>query len=233
MDKLYNFHYAMFLANQQYGLNLLPENFEEVGLIAYNLIGNKITRLYKICLDIDCDSNSVTLPCNCDVIEAVTYGFEDWNFVSNTLPNGDYSSLFTESYIESRKGFRNPLYIPGKFVKYERVGDKLYFNQNYNGKVFILYWGEMLDDEGLPQITEKEAMAIATYCAYSDKFKEGLITNNANIIQLSTLLKQEWNRQCDAARVTDYLSQNDMDEILDAKTSWNRKLYGKTYKPIQ
>ena len=59
MDKLYNFHYAMFLANQQYGLNLLPENFEEVGLIAYNLIGNKITRLYKICLDIDCDSNSL------------------------------------------------------------------------------------------------------------------------------------------------------------------------------
>jgi hypothetical protein len=26
---------------------------------------------------------------------------------------------------------------------------------------------------------------------------------------------------------------NEMNEILDAKTSWNRKIYNKSYKPIQ
>jgi len=39
-----------------------------------------------------------------------------------------------------------------------------------------------MDDDGLPELTDKEATAIATYIAYITKFKEGLITNNPNII---------------------------------------------------
>lgn len=233
MDKLQNFHYAMYLANSMYGITMLPEDFEEIGLIAYNLIGNKKARLYRAELDIDKKTNTVTLPCNCDRLEAVTYQFEDWNYVTNQDPEGDYASLFTEAYIESRKGYRNPLYLSGKFAKFERVGDTLYLDQYYNGKIWILYFGEILDDEGLPQLTDKEAIAIATYCAYVTKYKEGIQTNNGNIIQMATVLKADWNRQCDAARVVDYFTQNDMDNILDAKTSWNRKIYGKSYKAIQ
>ena len=80
------FGYAMFLANSLYGLNMDSDIFEELGLIAFNQIGNKRTRLYKTCLPVECGSNQVQLPCNCDMIEAVTYGFEDSNYVSNTLP---------------------------------------------------------------------------------------------------------------------------------------------------
>jgi hypothetical protein len=92
--------------------------------------------------------------------------------------------------------FNDPLYIRGKFVKYEQVGDKLYFSGPY-GSINILYKGTILDDEGLPEITDKEAVAIATYCAYVTKFKEGIMTNNSNIIQLAQMLKQQWNVQCD------------------------------------
>ena len=228
-----NFHYAMFLVNSLYGLGIIQEDFEEMGLIAWNLIGNKRTRIYRITLDIDPQENTVQLPCNCDIIEAVTYGFEDWEHVSNIFPNGDYNSLFSESYIEARKAFRNPLYLPGKFVKYERVGDILYLDKNYGGTISILYRGQILDEDELPQITDKEALAIATYCAYVTKFKEGLITSNPQIIQVAQLLEQRWQKQCDAARVDDYLSENQMNEILDAVSNWNRKIYGKSYKPIQ
>ena len=228
-----NFHYAMYLANSLYSMDMLPEDFEEIGLIAWGLIGNKRTRLYRTCLDIDCGTNTVQLPCNCDIIEAITYGFEDWEHVSNIAPNGDYNSLFTESYIEARKNFNGPLYIPGKFVKYERVGDTLYLDANYNGKIFILYKGQIVDDDGLPQLTDKEALAIATYCAYVNKFKEGLSTNNMGIVQMEQALEIKWNRPCDAAIVPDSISQNEMNEILDAKSNWNRKIYGKTYKPLR
>ena len=122
--------------------------------------------------------------------------------------------------------------IPGRFVKYERVGDTLYLDQEYGGKIYILYKGDILDDEGLPQITDAEAIAIATYCAYLTKFKEGLMTNNPNIIQMAQFLKQEWLQKCDAARIPESVSMNEMNEILDAKTSWNRKIYNKSYKPI-
>ncbi len=227
-----NFKSAMFQANLLYDLELSPENFEEIALIAWNFIGNKKVRLYKYCTKINCEDNSVELPCNTDIIEAVTYGFEDWNYTTNDTPNGDFNSQFVESYIEGRKLFKNPLYVSGRFAKYERVGDTLYFEKNY-GIVNILYKGVLLDDEGLPDINDKESLAIATYCAYIKKYKDGLITNNPNIIQLAQLLEQKWYRYCDAARVPEYLNQNDMNEILDVKTSWDRKRYNKSYKVLK
>ena len=227
-----NFHYAMSLANTLYGLNLSPDNFEEMGVVAQSKIGNKRTRLYRITLDVSC-KNTVDLPCNCDIIEAITYGFEDWNWVTNLTNNGDWSTNFTEHYIEARKMFENPLYVSGKYVKYERVGNTLYLDNNYGGKINLLYKGEVLDDDGLPQITDKEAEAIAAFCAYTVKYKEGLQTNNVNIINLANDLKRNWCTLCDAARVSEELSQNEMDEILDAKSSWNRKVFGKSYKPIK
>lgn len=227
-----DFHYAMTLANQLYDLEMIPENFEEIGLIAWGFIGNKRVRLYKYCTNLNCATMTVDLPCNCDIVEAVTYGFEDWNYTTNLTPNGDFNSQFVESYIEGRKMFNNALYPSGRFVKYERVGDTLYFDRNY-GKINILYKGIIADENGLPKLNDKEAMAIATYCAYVTKFKEGLRTNNANIINMAQVLKNEWNKFCDAARVPEELDQNDMNQILDAKSSWDRKRYNKSIKPVR
>lgn len=226
-----NFKSALFQANLLYDLEMLPEDFEEIGLIAWNFIGNKKVRLYRFHSELDCN-NSVQLPCNADIIEAVTYGFEDWNYTTNDTPNGDFNSQFVESYIEGRKLFENPLYINGRFAKYERVGDTLYFDKNYK-IVNILYKGILLDDEGLPDIDDKECLAISTFCAYMKKYKEGLKTNNPNIIQMAQLLEQKWYRYCDAARVPASFSQNDMNEILDAKNSWDRKRYNKGFHPIK
>ncbi len=228
--KLNNFHYAMSLMETLYGISIQEDQFEEIALLAWNLIGNKRTRLYRysVCVD-SCNNEGVELPCNLEEIEAVTTSFEEWDYSTNDTPDGRLSSAFTEEYIEHRKVFRNPLYAPGKFIRYERVGDMLYFDRPY-GKINILYKGELVDDDGLPQITDKEANAIATYCAYTIKYKEGLMTNNANIIQLANTLKQLWDKQVDQARVDYYMSQNEWDEILDCKSTWNRKQYNKSLK---
>ena len=226
-----NFHQAMFQANLLYGVEMLPQDFEEFGLIAWNLIGNKNVRLYRYCTKIECPDYTVELPCNCDIIEAVTYASEDWKYVTNYSPNGDYTSKFVENYIEGRKMYEDPLYMSGKYAKFERVGDTLYFDKNY-GTVYILYKGVILDDEGLPMLSEKESLAIATFVAYRKKYKEGLMTNNANILQTAQLMLQDWLKYCDAARVPEYLNQNEMNDILDAKTNWNRKRHNFSYKPV-
>lgn len=227
------FGYAMFLANQMYGLELLPEDFEEIGLVAWNMIGNKKQKLYRYCTDINCSSNTVKLPCNCDDIEAITYGFEDWNFVSNFYPNGDPYSSWIEDYIESRKAFENPFYIGGRYVSYERVGDTLYLDGKYSGKIFILYKGTILDNDGLPEISVAEAQAIAAFCAYVIKFKEALRTNDKATLELSNMLERRWKTLCSQARVPEHISQNEWNEILDAKVNWNRKIYNKSYKPLK
>ena len=226
-----DFNYIYTVANSLYGLELEPEQFEELGLTAWNLIGNKTVRLYNYSADISCDDLSVQLPCNCDIIEAVTYNHEDWNYSTNKTVNGDYNSQFTEQYIEARKLYQAPLYVSGKYAKYERVGDTLYFDKDY-GKVNILYKGIILDEDGLPQVNEKEALAIATYIAFATKQKQGWITNNQNIIQLAQYLYQQWLKYCDSARVPLSIDQNTMNQVLDAKSSCNRKVYNKAYKPI-
>lgn len=227
------FGYALFLANSMFGVNISQEDFEELGLVAWNFIGNKNCRLYRVISDVDCKTGKVNLPCNCDIIEAVTYPFEDWEYTSNMYMDGDYNSGWIEQYIETRKHFTNPLYVGGRYVQYVQDGNTLYIDQKGIDKVSILYKGVFMDEDGLPAITNAEAVAIATFVAWTLKFKEGLKTNNKDIITMAQMLEARWYKLCDAARVPEYISQNEMNKILDAKTSWNRKIFNKSYKPVR
>lgn len=226
-----DFHAPMFQANLLYGLNLDEDTYEELALNAWGLIGNKHYRLYKISAVIDKDTLSVELPCNASTVEAVTADGEDWDYTSNIHDHGDIYTKFTEEYIELMKHDKNSFYLSGHYVDFNQQGNTLYFPHNY-GKVNILYKGYQVDENGLPELTDKEVIAIATYCAFYDKYKMALMTNNTVSMNFANNLKQEWYRQCDAARVPEHITQNEMDRILDAKVSWNRKVYNKSFKPI-
>jgi hypothetical protein len=191
---LNNFHYALSLLETLYGVNLPEEQFEEIALVGFNLIGNKRSRLYRYCTC--AHSKEIELPCNAEFLESVTIPCEDWNYSTNDTLDGDPHSADIEQHIEERKHFTEPLHVSGKYVPYERVGNTLYFDKPY-GKICILYKGLVLDDDGLPEITDKEAMALATYCAYVTKLKEGLQSNNTNTINLSSTLYNKWTLQCD------------------------------------
>ena len=226
MNKV-NFHYIAVLLDMLYQLEISDSELEELGLVGWDLIGNKPTRLYRYsaCLD---SNNSIKIPCNAESIESVTAQWEDWSYSTNKQVHGDQRTSYIEQKIEAEKVYTSPYYIPGKLLKYEQVGDTLYFAKNY-GKVTILYKGILMDEDGLPELSDKEALAIATFIAYTLKFKEGLQTNNPQIIAMSDRLNQLWLKRCDQARVSK-LSQNDMNEILDIKNSWERACYGMSYK---
>lgn len=222
-----DFHYSMNLLEMLYGITIQEDTWEEIALVGWNYLGNKRVKLYRY--QTSTNNGEVQLPCNVEDVEAVTTNFEEWAYSTNDTPNGDIRTAFIESYIEHRKAFRDPLYASGKFIKFERVGNTLYFDRPY-GTVNILYKGILVDDNGLPQITDKEAVALATYCAHVLKYKEGIKTNNANIIKLAEDLRLKWLLQADQARNDYYMSQNDWDKLLDAKSSWNRKSFGKSLK---
>lgn len=224
-------HYAQYLANELYGIDLPTDKFEELALIAYNFIGNKNCKLYRYFAAVDPETLSIELPCNCVSLEAITGALEDWQHVTNKDWNGDNYSAYIEQYIENSKMFMDPLYTRGKFLNFERVGNTIYFDKPY-GFVAILYKGEVLDDNGLPEINDKEANAIAAYIAYVTKYKESIITLNQSVMTIATALKQEWTIKCDQARTPEYINQNEMDQILDAKTNWNRKVFRKSLKPV-
>ena len=55
-----NFRYAITLAQTLYDVEGDTEDLEEIGLVAYNFIGNKNTHLNKIILDVNCTDGSLS-----------------------------------------------------------------------------------------------------------------------------------------------------------------------------
>ena len=227
-----NFKYAITLAQMLYDIDINDmDTLIEIGLVAYNFIGNKNTHLSAEIVNVDPRTGIVKLPCKADLVEAITYpNGEDWNYTSNTKNFGDFNSLNIEQYIEKSKQSTDPLYISGKFVKYRREGNYIYVNEKIDS-VCVLYHTETLDEDDLPLINDKEAVAIADYIAYTVKYKEALRSNNSAVFQMAQTIKRQWLIHCDAARVPEYVSQNEMNDLLEVFSSHNRKVHGRSYKP--
>lgn len=226
--KLQNFNSVYSLANILYGTTLDPNNFEDIVLNGWELIGNKHTRLYRYTTDtVD---NRIELPCNVDVIESVHIPWEDAQMTSDITIFPRVDNEYYEQYSESWKWDNNPLYHKGKLLNYKLEGDTLLFDRNYNN-VVIVYHGIIVDDTGLPLLNDREIKALATYATYIDLYKQSLVRKDGNIMQLASAVKLDWLKLCRAARIPDHLSQNDMNTILDVRTRWDRKSYNKSFKP--
>lgn len=230
MSKLYHINSAYSLVKTLYGIEPPTEDFEDLSLNAWTLIGNRHTRLYRYIADTQ--HKEIDLPCNVDHIESVHIPIPDAQVTSSSDSFVGYDSVLTERYIDAWRFMDDPLNTPGKLIKYQEGGDKLYFNHDYK-HVMIVYKGVIADEEdGLPLINDKEMNAIAAYVAYVYYFKEALITKNKDTFTLAQSLKEDWLRKCNAARIPEYVSQNDMDKILDIKSRWDRKMYSKSFKPV-
>lgn len=231
----HSFNTAYTQARELYGIVMNPDEFETLGLIAWDKIGNKRMRFYKYETIPVQDSQSawfIDLPCNTDLIEAITADYEDYQKTDPMRSANQNYNGWQESYVESRKYNTNFLYSSGKFIKYTQEGNRLYLADKFN-KVLILYRGVLTDDEGLPSLNEKELDAIATFCAYTKTFKDALVSRDKNSMEFAMLLKADWLKKCTQARVPSYMNQNELDEILNVSTSWDRKRFGKSFKPIK
>ena len=231
----YSFHTAYTQARELYGLELNPDEFESIGLTAWGKIGNKKYRLYKyqvVPTKNELNEYYVDLPCNVDCIEAVTTNYEDYQKTTPTTLAGNNQNGWIEGYVETRKYNTGKLYVSGKFIKYREENNKIILSDRFQ-VVNILYKGYVVDDDGLPYLSEKEVDAIAVFCAYTDMFKKALLTRDGASMQLAQILEQKWLKLCTQARVPDYINQNEMDEILNVATSWDRKRFGKSFKPIK
>ena len=223
---LSNIKAAYGLCDSLYGVTPDENSFEDLVLTAWNKIGTKHTRLYRY--EGSVEDGVLKLPCNVDVIESVHVPIPDAQMSSNSS-NYPWQNVWIESYIDFFPRLNDPYFQPGKLVKYDEGDGELYFPHNYP-KVLVVYHGILADDEdGLPLVNDKELTAIATFVAYASLYKDGIKKRDVNTVKLAQTIKEDWLRACNAARIPEHMSQNDMDAILDAKTSWNRKSYHKSF----
>ena len=216
------------LANSLYGVTMDIDTFEDVALNGWELIGNKQTRLHRFITDTE--NGKIKLPCNVDIIEAV---YVPGLVVQETSNSGviEYINKSVELYIESQKKEMNPFYNKGHLVKYRIEGDYIVLDKDYNN-VTIIYHGIILDEEGLPYLSDKEVQALAAYVAYVQTYKKSLIKSDGNLVNLANVIKADWIRLCNSARIPNHITQNDMNDVLDVKTRWDRKMYSKSFNVL-
>ena len=228
--QLHNIKTAYGLAESLYGVTPTESQFEDLALNAWELIGTKHTRLHRYVGDTK--DKVLKLPCNADLIESVHLPIVDAQ-ISTPLTDFNHDAVYIEREITMDNKVSDPYYQVGKYLRYDQGNGELFFDKDYK-RVMVVYHGVLLDDEsGLPLINEKEMRAIACYVAYASLYREGLIKRDSGLVQLANTIKADWLQLCNAARIPDHLSQNDMDAILDVKVRWDRKMYGKSFKSIR
>lgn len=225
--ELSNFYSLIPYMKTFFGMNVSDEDVEDIGLEAWDKIGNKRYNMYNF--SGDPENCTLSLPCNILSIEAVTDNGIPFKKTDNILSYNydnkrieEYAYRINESFFQTK----------GNFIDYELNADrtKLIFKHNHSS-INVLYKGLQVDEDGLPLLNDKERAAIGAYIAYVIKFKEGMMTNDRNTLEVSNMLNNRWKRACGNARTT-YINQNDWDKILNAKTSWDRKKFNISYKPI-
>lgn len=228
--QLFNINTVYGLVETLYGITPNESNFEDIVMNGWSYINNKHTRLYRYVADAD-ENGVLDLPCNVDVIESVHIPMPDAKMTSNKTVFNEINTLFTEGYIDAWKRLEDPYWTRGKLVKYDEGNNQLFFARPYKN-IIVVYHGIIADEEtGLPLVTDKEIKALAAYVAYASLYREGIQKRNPDIIQFAQTIYADWLKLCNAARIPEHLSQNEMDSILDVKTRWDRKQYGRSYKP--
>lgn len=228
--QLFNINTVYGLVETLYGITPNESNFEDIVMNGWSYINNKHTRLYRYVADAD-KNGVLDLPCNVDVIESVHIPMPDAKMTSNKTVFNEINTLFTEGYIDAWKRLEDPYWTRGKLVKYDEGNNQLFFARPYKN-IMVVYHGIIADEEtGLPLVTDKEIKALAAYVAYASLYREGIQKRNPDIIQFAQTIYADWLKLCNAARIPEHLSQNEMDSILDVKTRWDRKQYGRSYKP--
>ena len=185
MSQLVNIRASYPLVKSLYGIEANTDDFEEVALAGWELIGNKHTRLYRYTGSTI--NGELELPCNVDVIESVHIPVVDAQLTSNKINYIDTDSVLVESYIDAWNSGTDPFNQKGKYVKYKEGDNVLYFNRDYD-KVIVIYHGIIVDDEsGLPLINEKEMKAIAAFVAWRELLKEGIRKRSGDLIKLAQI----------------------------------------------
>lgn len=224
----YDFKSVYEILGLIYDLSDLSEHVvENLGMFAWDKIGSKQYAVYE--LKIPIEDHEIELPCNVGEIIGVFGPYEDIRYTANDSVYPQVINSVIEQYIENRKLQDKINYHPGKLIQYRHEGNKLKFAET-DITITLVYKGWIANDDGLPYLTDKQTHAIAAYIAYVTMWKMAKSTTNNNIVALAQKYEQDWRRLCDNARVPESINKNEMDIILNARSSWNRKQFNMSYK---
>lgn len=227
-NNLINIKSGLMRMNTLYNETMEINEYLECASIALYHIGNLRGKYYLIeRIELD-ENNEIDLPCNLHFIEALTH----YNFNCCAWFNLRFVNTNIYPYGNSiKKNYTNDLDIGGSKVPYHIDSDrrKIVIETPYLKSVNLLYFGLEVDDEGLPYITEAEALAICNYCMLV-KTQSKVYKGDKTAASLLQFAKSNWSKSLGQARMVEKLNQNNIDTILQILTSYDRKVFNSQFK---
>lgn len=185
------------------------------------------------------ESGNISLPCNLKSIEGLmTYriGLQKYdNRILYTIENklGGMDNFLAQLNIVDEL-----LYWPDQtsskrngdgYVSYRFVDGRTINVKAPNITLILAYNGLTVDAEGFPFITRKQANGIAGAVLHQQTLLKA-IKGDKNAVNMISYTTQESGRLKQAASIPEEITDNELDEVLNAKTSFNRKTFRRPSK---
>ena len=233
---------ALARVYSRYGLTLEKDDFIERAYYVWRMIGNIATTSRRFDFVVP-EDGVVDLPTDCEFVKSVTTTEVLPNVRGNTMGGKDFynskgkhrevrpdeSMSSAESSVRMSKDYQY-----GTTVDYT-VGDgyiQISSPTMRNRELTMYYSAIEKDEDGLPLLNDKEVEAIAAMVALQEaerRLFRGL--------KGSDILVQYLNPKADqlmaAAKSDEKISDDAIDKILDIKTSWDRKVYGRRFNMLK
>lgn len=219
---------AINLVESLFGINIKQDRYDEWSLIALNKIGRNYI-IGEVYIEVD-ENGYVKLPCDFKLLESVSISNSRFTREKSTERESGITqtSHFGDNYQDISV---SKLEVKGSFVDFRWVRkDLLKVDPGLKGYTAIVK-GHILvvDDEGNPLLNENQLEALAYYLAFLQTQRDAF--RKVESIDLA-YIKSESTRKIAAANVPVYVTQNEWDAMLNAKVSYNRKMFGRDFKLV-
>ena len=216
---------ALATFDELFGVRIKESSFDEWAGIASKKAGKNVRniKLHQLVKE----DGSVTLPCRAFTIRAVSinlHNFTQWGAVE---ASGNIKELTPGEYtFDTSPGIT----VPGEYVDFTMIDEyTLQVDPRLAGfRVYILLKEIITDGDGEVLYTEKQIEAIAYYVAYIMTQRD-IFAGKHPSMDLQTILTLA-NQKISQAKSPTYITDNQMDAILNVKTSFGRKSFNKDYK---
>jgi hypothetical protein len=226
----------------RFGVALDDDTFIERAYWIWREIGNIAIETKTASVNIGADL-IVTLPQDCEFVRSLTsVGFQDDMHGGGSFGDYQYTPRGRAPEVKPdpttvsiEANARASLSTqPGERLSYETHHGylKLASPVMASQLATLVYSTILAGEDGLPLLNDTEVEAIVLMLALREKEKElfqsgaSFSARTGQVAPLVTYLKTEADRWMQAAKSDEKISDDALDQLLDIKTSWGRKVFG-------
>jgi len=225
----------------KYGIHVDEYDYLDIAIDTLRDIRNYGTTSYYAIVQTDKEGNAPA-PCNFNTIDAVTalkQGLKQFKdrVEYKMLNNYGNDSFFTARNIsnelgwgEFRHGLTGVINREG-YLSYQLKSGKTIMlgKEHANKTIVVAFTGISVDEEGYPLINRKQANALAIVAGKYFILKD-TITGRGKASNLLEFFLSEAGRLVQAASISENITDNELEALMDAKVSFNRKSFGRPTK---